>query len=67
MLASLENFFPRLPRGVKACQGGLEHFFSHICPFDRRGGGILSYFGNAHLVSTHFKKGLLLFFVHLSN
>ena len=31
--------------------------FSHVCLFDRGGGG-LSYLGNAHREPTHFNNGL---------
>ena len=29
--------FPTIARGVRACEDGLEHFFFHVCPFDRGG------------------------------
>ena len=47
-----------MPGDVRACQDGLEHFFFHVCTFDREGGEDLSDLGNAHIEPTHFKKGL---------
>ena len=48
---------PRKGRGgVKACQDGLGHFFFHVCPFDRGGGG-LKLFGQFSYRTNTFQKG----------
>ena len=49
--------------GAKACQDGLEHFFPHICPFDRGGrgwggGGGLKLFWQCPYRTNTFQKGL---------
>ena len=55
----MEHFFCiNLPGGVRACQDGLEHFFSTFVHLTERGGEDLSDLGNAHIEPTHFKKGL---------
>ena len=40
--------------GVKACQDGLEHFFPHVCPFDR--GGVLKLFWQCPYRTNTFQK-----------
>ena len=49
------TFFPTLPGGVRACQGGLGHFF-HVCLFDRGRGG-LKLFGQCPHRTNTFQKG----------
>ena len=48
------TFFPCLPGGVRACQDGLEYFFSIFAHLTEGRGG---YLGNAHIEPTNFKKG----------
>ena len=45
-----------MPGDVRACQDGLEHFFSTFVRLTE--GGVLSDLGNGHIDPTHFKKGL---------
>ena len=49
-------FYQCIPGDVRACQGGLEHFFSTFVHLTERGGE--DDFGNAHIEPSHFKKGL---------
>ena len=49
-------FYQCIPGDVRACQDGLEHFFSTFVHLTERGGE--DDLGNAHIEPSHFKKGL---------
>ena len=51
----LGTFFPQLPRGVRACQDGMGHFFSTFARLTEGGG--LKLFGQCPYRTKIFQKG----------